>query len=203
MGEGKPLPYFYMKIAILGKTQTRKDAPFDDPSWEIWGLGTARRDGTISIYPTEDIPIGRWDKWVEVHGVYFHNENSTGADLEHWYWLQEQNKPILTLGDMPAPASVEMPHQEILERFGSFFMRNSVCWAMAYAIHLGADEIGLWGIEQAGAKEYHQERYGVKHFIETARENGIKVTMPDTCALHKEPLHYPQFAMNTGRLSKS
>lgn len=191
-----------MKISILGKTQTRKDAPFDDPSWEIWGLGTANRKGVISIYPTEEVPIGRWDKWIEVHGTQFHNDESTGPHLEHWKWLQEQTKPILTIGTMPVPAAVEMPKEEMLSRFGSFFMRNSVCWGIAYAIHLGASEIGLWGIEQAGVKEYHQERYGVQHFIQTAKENGIKVTMPETCALRREPPPYPDYATPAGRLAK-
>jgi len=45
------------KIAILGKLETKYDAPFDDKSWEIWSMNKHKDE--------ELIP--RVDKWFDIH----------------------------------------------------------------------------------------------------------------------------------------
>lgn len=45
------------KIAILGKLETKYDAPFDDTSWEIWSMNKHKDE--------ELIP--RVDKWFDIH----------------------------------------------------------------------------------------------------------------------------------------
>ena len=45
------------KIAILGKLETKYQAPFDDESWEIWSMNKHKDE--------ELIP--RVDKWFDIH----------------------------------------------------------------------------------------------------------------------------------------
>lgn len=45
------------KIAILGKLETKYDAPFDDNTWEIWSMNKHKDE--------ELIP--RVDKWFDIH----------------------------------------------------------------------------------------------------------------------------------------
>ena len=45
------------KIAILGKLETKYEAPFDDESWEIWSMNK---------HWDEDL-IPRVDKWFDIH----------------------------------------------------------------------------------------------------------------------------------------
>ena len=181
-----------MKIAILGKTHSRKEAPFDDPSWTIWGVGMVHRDDTVPLYPKEDAPIGRWDAWFECHDMRDYHPGTENDDyLGHWEWMNRQTKPIYTLGTMDVPTAKVLPRDDLIWTYGAYFMRNTICWAMAYALHLGVDQIGLWGIEQASRKEYAREHHGVQHFIHLARALGVGVTMPDGCALRKSPKPYP------------
>ena len=45
------------KIAILGKLETKYEAPFDDSTWEIWSMNK---------HFDEDL-IPRVDKWFDIH----------------------------------------------------------------------------------------------------------------------------------------
>ena len=45
------------KIAILGKLETKYEAPFDDKSWEIWSMNKH----------TDEALIPRVDKWFDIH----------------------------------------------------------------------------------------------------------------------------------------
>ena len=184
-----------MKIAILGKSPTRRDAPFDDPSWTIWGVGLAFPGDLVNLAPHDEmVPMNRWDAWFEVHDMRHRNpETQDPTHSQAFKWLSEQTKPIYTLGTMDVPAAVPLPRDELEQRFGKFFMRNTICWAMAYALHLGCEELGLWGVEQNGSQEYARERHGVQHFIYLARALGVPVFLPETCALRQVPKPYPDF----------
>jgi len=48
------------KVAILGFTETRKVAPYNDPDFEIWGLNDLYR-----FRAADDVQ--RWDRWFEIH----------------------------------------------------------------------------------------------------------------------------------------
>jgi hypothetical protein len=181
-----------MRIAILGKTRTRPEAPFDDPSWRIWGMGIALEDGTVTMADNKRRPIGRHDAWFEVHDMRdYHPATEDPTYLSYYRWLASQTKPVFTLGTMNVPAAVPLPRDEIEARFGRYFLRNTICWAMAYALLHPVTEIGLWGIDQTGTQEYEREKHGVMHFIHLARALGVTVTLPPRCALRRSPMPYP------------
>lgn len=184
-----------MKVAILGKSPTRQEAPFDDPSWTIWGVGLAFPGDEVNVAPDgARVPMGRWDAWFEIHDMRDRNPETTSPmHAKAFEWLRGQTKPIYTLGTMDVPAAVPLPRAELEQRFGKYFLRNTVCWAMAYALHTGASEIGLWGIDQRHGREYERERHGVQHFVYLARALGVPVFLPETCALRRVPKPYPDF----------
>lgn len=177
------------KIAILGKAPSSWGlAPFDDPTWEIWGLA--------NLYAN----IPRWDRWFELHEL-------TGGKLrwpaDYWQWLTK---------DHGKPLYVQAPHHEvqhgqifplerIIARFGGYFT-NSISYMLALAIdELTPDgkpcsvphEIGVWGVDMAQGQakpgdrntEYGHQRPSCEYFIGLARGLGIKVTVPRQSELCK------------------
>lgn len=61
------------KICILGKLETKFQAPFDDPKWEIWTMNK-HSDGAL---------LPRVDKWFDIHT---HTDTSTynhNADIKY------------------------------------------------------------------------------------------------------------------------
>ena len=54
----RAFPVKERKIAILGTTPSRMQAPIDDPSWEIWTIGPGGKDAH------------RWDRLFELHNTW-------------------------------------------------------------------------------------------------------------------------------------
>lgn len=52
------------KVAIIGCADSKIDAPFNDPSWECWGVN--------NLYIT--VPADRFSRWFEIH--YIHKDPS-------------------------------------------------------------------------------------------------------------------------------
>jgi hypothetical protein len=178
------------KVAILGKAASRALAPLDDASWEIWGVGTG--GDSIVIGAGQLVGIGRWDAWMEPHTAADYVPPRRPWHPAHWEWLHRRHgKPIYTLGGLECPDAVDIPRAAIEARFGTEFLRNSVCWAAALALHQGVDALGLWGVDQASKTEYARERAGVMHFIKLAEALGVPVHLPEGCPLLVEQRPYP------------
>lgn len=67
------------------------------------------------------------------------------------------------------PLSEPFPIHECVKRFGYPYFTNTICYMIAYALMVGAKEISLYGINQAGSHEYHEERGGVEHWLGIAK----------------------------------
>lgn len=167
------------RVAILGTSRaTRALAPFDDPSWEIWG--TARRQSSCA----------RWDRWFECHDV-----NTLDLDewLPHLMEVTTQGRPLYTHFPVPdcVPNIVRYPKEEICGRFGTYFMTSGISWMLALAIHEGVDRIGIWGVDAGSVGEYARQRAGIVHFLELAHFAGTQVDIPAGSELARNPLPYP------------
>jgi hypothetical protein len=149
------------KIAIVGcYPESWHLAPFTDDSWEIWGF-SRRNMGKLP----------RCDKWFELHEerMFDSYERVIPGYME---WLKRPGTVL----------QKDFPKDEILARFGEFFFEWGQCpWMLAYAITLNPSEIGIWGVESID--RYASQRYGIQHFVQLARDLGIKVTVPDGCTL--------------------
>lgn len=190
--EGKPLPDWmqvakmfarpYKKVAIVGFADTRMDAPYKDPSWEIWGLNDLHSS------------IPRYDRWFDIHTRENIDEDvrlgRTPGDKCGLGGLKPLNVPIY-MQDKYAdiPNSIKFPLQEIIDKFGNYFT-NSISYMTALAIYEGYNEISIYGVDMAVGSEYVDQRPSCEYFIGLARGAGIKVYIPPASDLCKARFMY-------------
>jgi len=178
------------KIALVGTAESGAKAPFDDDSYEIWGV-SAR-----AAYVT------RADRWFELHRIdgepdkWASNWRSIIKTYSHdvvLYMLY----PEFDLG----PKVVAYPYEKIVQRFGTYFMTSSFAWMMALAIDelrpVNGEpidgEIAIFGVEMEYGTEYTQQRVGFRHFMDLARVLGIGITRLLASGLSYEPVPYPMW----------
>ena len=175
-----------MRVAIIGGGDSRLDAPFEDRGIEIWGVNNCYRD------------LPRVDRWFEIHPVF--------TDGQRWYrrgltefrgisvdrYLQELdalNVPVYVQHPITLiRRSTAYPLQEILAAFHRKYFTSSVSYMIALALHLGAKEIYLYGINMA-TNEYHLQRPSAEYWIGRAEGLGVKVAIPETSSLLNDPLY--------------
>ena len=176
------------KLAIVGfATSSRMLAPFDDDEWEIWAMNQLYRY------------IPRATRWWEIHNRPMF-EADIVRDTDYVAWLQQCPIPIYmadTFSDIPR--SVRFPIEALTEefgikfigdRFGRPYFTSSPAYMLALGIHLGFEEIGVWGIDLTIGREYEYEKACFEYFLGMARGRGIKVTLPLTTALLKAAYRY-------------
>ena len=173
MEEKKPL-----KIALIGTApSSRLLAPFNDPSWTIWGCSPGNMD------------LPRADAWFEVHSNLLWPENASyGAPYVEW--LKKQSFPIYMQGKDLVPNATPLPIQELVNEFGKYFFTSSFAYMIAMAIKAGASEIALFGIDMASKNEYILQRPGGHFFMQEAAKRGIKVSIPYESDLAQPPELY-------------
>ena len=157
------------KIAIAGAYPEHRDlAPYEDPSWEIWAWSAGMWGQKLHR---------RWDKWFELHAPRTYDKYERIA------------KGYIEFITREAIVQTTFPYNDLLEEFGPYFLTTGqVPWLLAYAITLEPDVIGIWGVEAAG--EYTPQRKDVHHFVQVARDRGIKIVIPEKCTLLDKPKLY-------------
>jgi hypothetical protein len=171
------------KVAILGFTDSIKQAPFDDLSWEIWGLN--------ELY----LMIPRWTRWFEIHSreVYEADKKRTS---DHILALRAMTCPVYMHQHYDdIPASVPYPLPQIAELFanpgkGLPYLTNTISYMIALAILEGFSEIAVYGVDMATDSEYSVQRPSCEYFLGFAQGRGIKVTVPPDCELLKTDFLY-------------
>ncbi len=171
--EVKPL-----KVAVIGTApSSRMLAPFQDPSWTIWGCSP----GNMNVIP-------RFDAWFEIHGnlMWPANQHYGAGYIE---WLKKQTCPIYMQEAQMygVPNAVAYPMKAMVKEFGGDFFTSSFAWMMALAINMGATEIGLFGVDMASREEYILQRPGFYFFRHMARTRGIKVIAPNESDIMQPP----------------
>lgn len=181
----------FRRIALVGTASSGSAAPFNDKSYEIWGV-SAR-----ASYVT------RADRWFELHRL----EGEPKAWADSW-----RNTIRSFSHDIPevlmmypeydlAPKVTPYPYDRIVARFGTYFMTSTFSWMMALAIDElrpvgGAavdGEIAIFGVDMEYGTEYRQQRNGFRHFIDLAHVLGISVSRMATGGLAFEPVPYPMW----------
>lgn len=157
------------KVAIIGATDSCKDAPFDDPSWEIWGcnsLWKLCRDSSQQF---------RADRWFELHPMSVQTEEELIA-------IRVCPVPIYTLTDESswAPNSVVFPILDILKRFPYRYFTCTFAYQIALALHEGFSEIGLYGVDLSfgTARERVVEKACVEFWAGVACGVGVNIRFP-------------------------
>lgn len=156
------------KIAIIGLSPTHDQAPWDDPDWELFGLAL-------------DPDVWRLDRVFEIHDIRllktypdWQQYRSRMLDLE-WVYVQHEVEEI--------PNGRAYPLAEVSKT--TDYLCSSVAYMLALAIHEGATEIGIWGVDMAAWEEYGYQRANMEYLIGLARGKGIKVYVPAQSPLLK------------------
>lgn len=75
------------------------------------------------------------------------------------------------------PKSEAFPLEEAAKQFGTLYFSNTIAYMVCYALLQGAKEIEFFGVNQAGAHEYTEEKGSVEYWIGIAVGMGVKVTI--------------------------
>jgi hypothetical protein len=168
------------KAAIIGTSpSSRMVAPYGDPSWTIWGTSPGNIGGVLP----------RIDAWFEIHSNFLWPEYRQYGE-PYLRWLNEQTFPVMAQDQTLIPRAQQFPKKELIDKFGPFFFTSTFAWVMAYAIHVGVKEIGLYGVDMASRDEYILQRPGGHYFIQRAKEAGVKIHIPPESDLAQPPPLY-------------
>ena len=167
------------KIAIVGTSpRTKMDAPYNDPTWELWGLNHAY------------LFMERIDRCFEIHDLT-QTDESVRMNDEHREKLKALACPVYTQTEYDwLPNSTPYPLSDILQEFQTNYFNNSVAYMVALAIYENATEIAVYGVDMAARSEYGNQRPCCEYWLGLARGRGIKVYLPDASDLCKVGILY-------------
>lgn len=153
------------KIAIIGTAySTVEKAPYDDKSWQIWNMGA------------NYVRKKRFDRWFEVHS--FELLSASDAHVSYLEFMKECGPKLISGHPHELiPEATPYPLDTIVQTYGDYFT-CSAAWMIALAIHEGATEIGLWGIDMSVESEYGYQKPCVEHWLGYAKGKGICVSLP-------------------------
>lgn len=167
------------KIAIVGTASSFTDAPYDDESWEIWGLSGLKTR----------VPKGtRVDRWFELH-TFDYLKREQGAVEEYFGFLDSLGEKLTTFQpEKLAPKARVLKRQDLLNAFGEYFT-STIAWVLGEAILENPDKIGLWGVHCAGDAEYEDQRPCIEGYIRFIQGMQKEVYIHPKSALFKAPLY--------------
>lgn len=179
------------KIAIVGTAFTsNEDAPYDDPSWEIWNISANFQKPR------------RFDRWFEMHSSETLKEAK--AIPEYFDFLKScGDKLIVGFKDETYwPHARPYPIEGVQIRFGIFreYFTSSCAYMVALAIHehlldkefggAGIEEIGFWGVDMATKDEYISQRACLEWYAGIAFGQGIKLTVAKQSPILRSTFKY-------------
>lgn len=168
-----------MKVGIIGFAKSSRDlAPYDDPSWQLWGV-----NGTWAI-------AKRLDCILDLHAPWIYEWEPSRRPPGHVEHLRQFPGPVYLIearDDMPT--SRTFPLDDVIRHIGRPYLTSSIAQAFGLAMLEGAEEIGLWGVEMATASEYADQRPCLEYLIGKAEACGIKVTLPEGCPILSGPVY--------------
>ncbi|MDY6844233.1 MAG: hypothetical protein SVW57_09120 [Thermodesulfobacteriota bacterium] len=175
------------KLAIVGCSDSRGTTPFEDESFEIWGVNNLFHH------------IPRWDKWFEIHRIT-HNGlnflrrgelNFRGESVDDYLkGIDKLNCPVYMQREWPEiKQSVKYPLKEIIGEFGNYFT-NTISYMIALGIYEKYEEIHIYGVDMAVDTEYQWQRPSCEYFIGLAEGRGIKTYLPPESDLIKTRFLY-------------
>ncbi len=168
-----------LKIAVIGTApSSRMLAPYNDPSWKIWGCSP----GNMNALPRVDV-------WFELHSNLLWPEHESYG-RPYIEWLKTVKFPVYMQDQSLVPNAMVFPMIDLVAEFGRDFFTSSFAWMMALAIKMGATEIALYGIDMASRDEYILQRPGFYFFRTEAMRRGIKISAPHESDIMQSPPLY-------------
>lgn len=172
------------KIAIVGTCpSSRMLACGLPPDWRVWVCSPGNDD-----YP-------RIDLWFELHGdLDFPCEG--GRWTRYIDWVNAAPFSVMAQRQDLFPNSEPFPILDLIREFGPNWFTSQPAMMLAYAIHIGAAEVALFGLDMAAKSEYHHQKPAILHLTEQAGRRGIRVTAPmESDVLASPPIY--GYSMNS------
>jgi len=101
-------------------------------------------------------------------------------------WLKKSKVPVVTSRAHPDyPALVEFPLEDVLNHLGHDYFNSTPAYAIAFAIHIGVEELSLFGMDYTYPDVHDAEkgRACVEFWLGQAHARGIKIHLPKTTSL--------------------
>ena len=159
-------------LAIVGShPETRENAPFDDPNYEIWLFNEA---------PQKPEVYKRWDASLQIHKENVYSSETNWVNKDHWDWLQQDHgnrRIFMQYVDPRVPNSVRYPLEGVLSLVPYKYLRSSPAMALALAIYLGYKDISLYGSELSSNTEFHYQAINYAFWIGFAHGYGVDLKM--------------------------
>lgn len=170
-----------LKIGIVGTyTQTLWSCPWHDPSWLFWGNSSAYNK----------VPPGRLDLLIDTHPKFCFSEARKNGFKNYFEFLKRCRTPILmqnTFEDVPA--SIRYPYEQVLTEFPHLEYKSMTAQLIAYALLMGATDIGFWGVEYGHQTEQFDgqgrfyQRDNCRLWVGIAYGRGVRIHTPPGCTL--------------------
>ncbi len=184
------------KIAIVGCSDSKDLAPYDDTSWEIWSMNNAyahvkRRNLWFEIHPIKFENGKYYRRKLIKPGIFKYVTDFRGANVQAYLEeLAALDIPVLMQKKWDIiPKSEVYPLEKATQTFGTYFT-NSVSYMIAFALMQGATDIGCYGVDMATGSEYGPQRPSCEFFLGIAAGMGVKVTVPPAADLLKTKFLY-------------
>ena len=92
------------------------------------------------------------------------------------------------------------PLDEVAKTTGGVWC-SSVAYMLSLAIHEGAEEIAVYGVDLVGDERYEHQHPNINFLLGLAMGKGIKVTLPESCPLLKfQPTPGENYTERYGKL---
>lgn len=168
-----------MKVGIIGFAKSSRDlAPYDDPSWTLWGV-----NGTWTF-------ALRLDGILDLHAPWIYEWEAMRRPAGHVEHLRQFAGPVYLIeARADIPTSRAFPLDDVIRHVGRPYLTSSIAMAFALAMMQGAEEIGLWGVSMETAGEYADQRPCLEYLIGLAEGRGVAVTLPKDCPILSGPVY--------------
>jgi hypothetical protein len=153
-----------LKVAVIGLSESCAEAPWDDPEWEKWGL------------PWHGGYWARMTRLFEIHAPF------VWKDMPHVNHMRECWQPLYMQECYEGFPATRYPLEEVIKTVGRDYFTSSVAYMTAYAIHKGAEEIALYGVD-INENQYGYQRPCIEYLLGFAQARGIKVSTQKQSAL--------------------
>ncbi len=182
------------KIALLGSHEASlKYAPWDDPSWELWGHAASYKFNKRTCDRYFD--LHRRECWTKTNG----------KGQQYLKWLAYNQSPIYMQERYPdVPASIRYPLERITSEFRPYFTGHAA-YMIALALTEGVTHIGFFGINYGPDSEYGTQRGSCEYWMGVAEARGVQLVLPKSITLLNEPAELYGYASHDedGKLVKS
>lgn len=175
-----------VKVAIVGLSGDGSNVPWDDPSWEVWGLngahlrdglfrrpdGTLRADAWFQLHPPGCLDACEID-WMDLlDGGRIGSCVPTYVLPDHLAHWQERYPRADALGML-----LPYPLADIRSAFQGGWFANTFCLEVALALHRGATDIALYGTDCCGyGRELAVERPALAFWMGVVAASGTTLT---------------------------